>query len=75
MGHDALAGRKHLPISLNNGWGAMAQWGEWMEERGMWVAWEAKVSQGIHGQHNSMQERCVFESDPPPSFYRFFGEF
>ena len=29
MGHHALAGRKHLPISLNNG-GAMAQWGdEW----------------------------------------------
>ena len=27
MGHHALAGRKHLSISLSNGGGAMAQWG------------------------------------------------
>ena len=73
MGHHALAGRKHLPISLNNGRGAMAQCGEMSGREGMWVAWEAKVSQGIHKQHNSMQERSVFESDPPPSFYSFFG--
>ena len=38
MGHHALAGRKHLPISLSNGRGAMAQRGKSVEERGMWVA-------------------------------------
>ena len=27
MGHYALAGRKHLSISLSNGGGAMDQWG------------------------------------------------
>ena len=27
MGHHALVGRKHLSISLNNGGGAMDQWG------------------------------------------------
>ena len=75
MGHHALDGRKHLPISLNNGWGAMAQWGEWVEEIGMWVDWETKVSQGIHRQRKRMQKRCVFESDPPPSFYILFGDF
>ena len=26
MGHHALAGRKHLPISPSNGGGAMARW-------------------------------------------------
>ena len=31
-----------------------------------------KGSQGIHGQHNSMQREELFESDPHPSFDSIF---
>ena len=73
MGHHALAGRKHLSISLSNGGGEMAQWGMRVEERGMWVDWEEKMSQGIHGKHNSMQGRSVLRMTPNPSFIDFLG--
>ena len=73
MGHHALAGRKHLSIPLSNGGGAMALWVMWVEERGMWVAWEEKVSQGIHGKHNSMQERSCLRVTPHPPFTAFLG--
>ena len=32
---------------------------------------ERQRSQSIHGKHNNSQMEKCFESDPPPSFYRF----
>ena len=38
---------------------------------GVWVAWEANVSQGIHEQHNNMQGRSVLRVTPHPPFIAF----
>ena len=38
---------------------------------GVWVALEANVSQGIHGQHNNMQGRSVLRVTPHPPFIAF----
>ena len=65
MGHHALA---HGSTSLLVG----KQWldGIKMEERE--CGWfERQRSQSIHGQHNNRKWEKCFESDPPPSFYRF----
>ena len=34
-----------------------------------------KESQGIHGKHNSMQERCCLRVTPTPPFIAFLGTF
>ena len=34
-----------------------------------------KESQGIHGKHNNMQERCVLRVNPTPAFIVFLVTF
>ena len=43
----------------------------------VWVrrCWRDKGSQGIHGQHNSMQGRSVLRVTPTPPFIAFLGTF
>ena len=65
MGHHALAGR-----STSLGWGSYGSME--MEERSV-GGLRDKGSQGIHGQHNSMQGKSCLRVTPIPLFIAFLG--
>ena len=70
MGHHALAWR-----STSFGWGSYGSMEDGGWRRGSVGGLRDKGSQGIHGQHNSMQGRSVLRVTPTPLFIDFLGLF
>ena len=62
---------EEAPLYLTQQWGSYGLMGKMSGREGDVGGLRDKGSQGIHGQHNNMQEKCCLRVTPHPPFIAF----